>query len=132
MKRDDVNPWTWQNALGYSQGVRLQDCQQIVLCAGQASVDDEGAALHSGNMNAQVDQTLDNLQTVLTAAGMSLSNVVRLDIYTTNLDQLWGAYPHLSARLRAAGTQPAGGILAEVRRLAQPELLVEITATAAR
>jgi enamine deaminase RidA (YjgF/YER057c/UK114 family) len=132
MQRQDLNPWNWQDALGYSQGVELRSIQQLVLCAGQASIDADGSPLHPGDMGAQVEESLDNIEAVLGKAGMSLRDVVRLDIYTTDLDQLWAAYPSLVARLQRAGTQPAGGILAEVSRLARPELLVEITATAAR
>ena len=32
--------------------------------------------------------SLDNLETVLKAAGMTMSNVMRLTIYTTDIDQM--------------------------------------------
>ena len=77
----------------------------------------------------QLAQTLDNLETVLEASGFGLGNVVRLIIYTTDIDQILGVYGTLVERLAAAKCQPSS-TLVEVSRLAFPEFMVEIEATA--
>jgi Endoribonuclease L-PSP len=43
----------------------------------------DGTPQHVGDMAAQVELSLDNLEAVLDAAGMTLTNVVRLNMYTT-------------------------------------------------
>ena len=56
---------------------------------------------------------------------------MRLNYYTTDVDGVLGAYGSLSTRLNAAGCRPAG-TLCGVSRLAFPDLLIEIEATAAK
>ena len=80
-------------------------------------------------MIAQVGVSLDNIEAVLGKAGMTLANVVRLNIFTTDVDAFFGAHPTLVARLDEAGCKPASTLLG-VARLAFPEMLVELEATA--
>lgn len=61
--------------------------------------------------------------------GMSLADVVRLTIYTTDVDALFPHYGILAERLARAGVMPPATLLG-VARLTFPELLVEIDATA--
>src|ERR671915_1969754 len=129
MQRDVVNPWTWQDQLGFVQGNRLSGGEQILYCAGQTSVDADGAPLHEGDMGAQIGQALDNLETVLNQAGFELSDVVRLNYYTTDVDDFIQAGEAYANRLAEAGCRPASTLLG-VARLAFPPLLVELEATA--
>ena len=80
-------------------------------------------------MAAQLALCLDNLEAVLGEAGMSLANLVRLNLYTTDVDQLMEHLGVLGSRLGAAGVSPPQTLLG-VARLAIPPLLVEIEATA--
>ena len=61
--------------------------------------------------------------------GRGRSNVVRLNIYTTDVDQFFNSYGEMAGRLAAAGVAPPGTLLG-VTRLAFPDLMVEIEATA--
>jgi enamine deaminase RidA (YjgF/YER057c/UK114 family) len=129
MERGNVNPWGWQNGFGFSQAVTVTGAERVVYCAGQAAVDADGTPVHAGDMRAQVDQSFDNLETVLAAAGLSLANVVRLCYYTTDIDALLANYDAITNRLARAGIQPASTLLG-VTRLAFPDNLIEIEATA--
>jgi enamine deaminase RidA (YjgF/YER057c/UK114 family) len=131
MEQKKVNPWEWQNQLGFSQAMDVSGAQRVLYCAGQASMSADGHALHEGNMRAQITQALDNLETVLEAAGFDLANVIRLNYYTTDVDEFFQSFDVLTNRLTEAGCQPACTLLG-VGRLAYPELLVEIEATAAK
>jgi enamine deaminase RidA (YjgF/YER057c/UK114 family) len=82
-------------------------------------------------MRAQINQALDNLETVLVQAGFGLSNVARLNYYTTNVDQLFANWDAVVSRLAQAGCRPSSTLLG-VSRLAFPELLIEIEATAVK
>src|SRR5687768_3284782 len=129
MQRRIVNPWTWQDAFGFVQANEVNDAGRVLLCAGQTAVDADGHPQHAGDMPAQVALALDNLETVLRDAGMSLADVVRLNYYTTDVDAFIGAADVWGARLAAAGCRPAATLLG-VTRLAFPELLIELEATA--
>jgi enamine deaminase RidA (YjgF/YER057c/UK114 family) len=129
MDRRVINPWTWQDAFGFVQAHEVSDGHRTLYCAGQTAVDDDGNALHPGDMAAQANRALDNLETVLDQAGMTLGNVVRLDYYTTDVDAFLQVAADVLPRLATAGCTPASTVLG-VQRLAFPELLVEIEATA--
>ena len=124
-----VNPWTWQDQFGFAQGVDTRGAERVVFCAGQASVDGEGRPLHAGDMRAQVGLALDNLETVLADAGLTLRNVVRLNWYVTDVEAFFPVHDLIVERYRQAGCAPASTLLG-VTRLAFPELMVEIEATA--
>ncbi len=129
MERRVINPWAWQDNFGYVQANEVSGSQRTLYCAGQTSVDDEGNPVHSEDMGAQMAQALDNLEAVLKEAGLGLSDVVRLNIYTTDVDRFFEAYGPAVERMSGAGCRPASTLLG-VARLAFPELMVEIEATA--
>ena len=130
MEREIVNPWQWQDQYGFVQANALTGPQRVVVCAGQTAMDADGKPQHAGDMRAQVALALDNVETVLAQAGLELGDVVRMNYYVTDIDAFFGAADVLGARLQAAGCRPASTVLG-VARLAFPEFLIEIEATAA-
>ena len=129
MERQVINPWIWQDQFGFVQANAIRGGQRMLICAGQAAVDADGHPLHPGDMRAQLTQALDNLETVLQAADFHLADVVRLTIYTTDIDGLLATYDVLVSRLSAANCKPASSLLGVVR-LAFPDNLIELEATA--
>jgi enamine deaminase RidA (YjgF/YER057c/UK114 family) len=131
MEKRMVNPWTWQDNLGFVQANETTGAQRVLYCAGQASMSADGRPLHAGNMRAQLNQCIDNLDAVLRAAGFSLSDVVRLNIYTTDVDAYFANLDVVMSRLVVAGCRSAATLLG-VSRLVLPELMIEIEATAVK
>ena len=131
MERRVINPWTWQDSFGFVQAVEVQSAQRILFCAGQTSSDADGRAMHAGDMRAQIGLALDNLETVLAQSGFSLSDIVRLNMYTTDVDLFLANYDALVSRLAAAGVRQSATLLG-VTRLAFPEFMIELEATAAK
>ncbi|MPZ21960.1 MAG: RidA family protein [Dehalococcoidia bacterium] len=129
METRSINPWTWQDHLGFVQANEVSGAQKLLLCSGQTSVDADGKPVHAGDMAAQAVQTVDNLETVLKQAGLSLANVVRLNYYVTDVDAALPALGAIGPRIAAAGCRPASTLLG-VTRLAFPELMIEIEAMA--
>jgi enamine deaminase RidA (YjgF/YER057c/UK114 family) len=130
MERTAVNPWMWSMKFGYNQAEIIEGQRRQLVCAGQTSVDADGNPQHPGDMRAQVCLAMDNLEAVLAGAGMTLANVVRFNVYTTDVDGLLAGSDVIGERFGAAGVQPPGTLLG-VTRLAHPELMVELEATAA-
>jgi enamine deaminase RidA (YjgF/YER057c/UK114 family) len=128
MERIDINPWEWSKAFGFSQAVELSATSKVLVCSGQTATGADGAP-HDAPIAEQVKEALANLTTVLGAAGMTMADVVKLTIYTTDVDGLLGAYG--SAAELIAPNLPAMTLIG-VTRLAFPELKVEIEAIAAR
>ncbi|MEX2238665.1 MAG: Rid family hydrolase [Dehalococcoidia bacterium] len=127
MEKRVVNPWTWQDQVGFAQGNEVKDGSRVLFVAGQTSVDENGTPINAGNMEAQVGKAFENLEAVLKQAGMSMENVVRLNYYTTDIDAALAAFPKFGGNLPE--TRPASTLLG-VTRLAFPDLLIEIEATA--
>jgi enamine deaminase RidA (YjgF/YER057c/UK114 family) len=129
IERTAVNPVKWSLELGFNQGEVVSGHTRTLYCSGQTSMSEDGTPLHDGDMAAQLAVSLDNLEAVLGEAGMSLANLVRLNVYTTDVDQLFPQYGVLASRLGAAGVAPPTTMLG-VTRLAIPGQLVELEATA--
>jgi enamine deaminase RidA (YjgF/YER057c/UK114 family) len=129
VERSAVNPWAWSVNFGFNQAELVEGATRTLYCAGQTSVDENGAPQHPNDMPAQIALAADNLEAVLAGAGMTLANVVRLNFYTTDVQGYLTNAAVLGERLGAAGVAPAGTLLG-VASLAFPELLIEIEATA--
>ena len=129
VERTAVNPVAWSKELGFNQGELVSGHTRTLYCSGQTAMSADGRPEHEGDMAAQLALSLDNLEAVLDGAGMSLANLVRLSVYTTDVDQLFPHYGVLAARLGAAGVAPATTMLG-VTRLAVPGQLIELEGTA--
>ncbi|MFW6722132.1 RidA family protein [Streptomyces sp. MAR4 CNY-716] len=129
MERTAINPVTWSTEMGFNQGELVSGHTRTLFVSGQTAMSPEGRPQHAGDMAAQLALSLDNLEAVLAGAGMSLENLVRLNVYTTDVDVLFEHYGALAGRLAAAQAAPATTMLG-VTRLAIPALLVELEATA--
>jgi enamine deaminase RidA (YjgF/YER057c/UK114 family) len=103
--------------------------QRTLYCSGQAANDASGAAVLAGDLRGQIDLALDNLETVLSAAGFSFADIVRLNIFTTDVDLFFAHYDAFIGRLAEAGCRHTGSLIGVVR-LAFPEMMVELEATA--
>ncbi|WP_164418936.1 RidA family protein [Streptomyces salinarius] len=129
MERSAVNPVSWSVDMGFNQGEVVSGHSRTLYISGQTSMSKEGRPEHEGDMAAQLALSIDNVEAVLAGAGMSLSNLVRLNVYTTDVDLLFRHYGVLAGRLGAAGVAPATTMLG-VTRLAVPGQLVELEGTA--
>lgn len=129
MKREIINPWPWSVGLGYNQGEVVSGESRTLYCAGQTATNGAGETQFPGDMAAQIGLCLNNLEAILAQAEMKFAHIVRLTIYATDVDQLFQNYGVLMRRLGPAGAAPPTTVLG-VSRLARPELLVEIEATA--
>ena len=129
MERTAVNPVTWSAEMGFNQGELVAGPTRTLYCSGQTAMSGDGRPEHEGDMAAQLALSLDNLEAVLGEAGMSAADLVRLNVYTTDVDRLLQHYGVLAARLGAAGVAPATTMLG-VTRLAVPGQLVELEGTA--
>jgi enamine deaminase RidA (YjgF/YER057c/UK114 family) len=129
MKRRSINPVPWSLKLGFDQAVLIEGHQRQLVCGGQDAVDADGNPQHPGDMAAQLELSLDNLEAVLADADMTLANVVRLNVYTTDFDELVKHWSSLVDRFGTSDDRFATSLLG-VTRLFTPQLLVMLEATA--
>ena len=65
MQQRTINPWKWQDQLGFAQAIEVSGAQRFLYCAGQTSMDAEGKPAHKGDMRGQITLAMDNLEEVL-------------------------------------------------------------------
>jgi enamine deaminase RidA (YjgF/YER057c/UK114 family) len=128
MKRTPVNPWPWNVHVGFDQGQLIEGHRRELVVSGQDAVDADGNPQHPGDMAAQLEFALDNLEAVLGAADMSLANVVRLNVYTTDIDEYLKHFPHQKDRFEKADGRYVTSVLGVSHLPARLLVMLEATA----
>jgi reactive intermediate/imine deaminase len=93
--------------------------------SGQLAVDQDGTLIGAGDATAQAEQVFRNLGLVLTRAGASFAQVVKVVVYLINIEQ---RVPINEVRRRHFGDARPASTLVEVSALAMPGALVEVDA----
>ena len=99
-----------------------------VYIAGQTAVDEKGNVVGKGDIEAQTRQVFRNIQKCLEAAGANFDHVVKLNVYSTDLDAHLAAIAKL--RREYFPKEPVASTTVQVPRLVHPDWLVEIEAIA--
>ena len=101
----------------------------LIFLSGQAAIDGDGNIVGAGDFDAQLAQTFDNIERVLAAAEATLTDIVKVTIYLTDMAH----FPKIVDARKRYFTEPwPADTIVEVSSLALPELMVEIDAIAAR
>src|SRR5258708_37965389 len=61
MEKTQLNPWSWQDQYGYSQGWRVDQAQSVVFIAGQIALSPDGQLVGEGDFEAQCRQVFENI-----------------------------------------------------------------------
>jgi enamine deaminase RidA (YjgF/YER057c/UK114 family) len=128
--REFLNPKTLMQPAGYSHIAKTSGGTTVYL-AGQVSSDASGKLVGEGNFEAQADQVFKNLKAAVEAAGGTMADLVKMNVYLlAEVDP--GEVPKFRAiRDRYVNTaHPPASTLVVVSRLARPGWLIEIEAVA--
>jgi 2-iminobutanoate/2-iminopropanoate deaminase len=116
----------WEDEYGYSQAVKVDD---TIYVAGQVSHDGKAQILGAGNMETQMRQAYANMGQTLAQYGATMDNLVDEVLFVTDMDAAFEAAVRVRREVFSGFPQVASTIV-EIQKLAFPELMIEIKATA--
>jgi len=114
----------WGPVVGYSRAVRAGN---TIFVAGTAAAGPDGKTIAPGDAYAQTKDVLGRIDRAVRELGGTMRDIVRTRIFVTDIsrwEEIGRAHGEVFGEIR-----PATSIV-EVRRLIDPEMLVEIEAVA--
>ncbi len=114
----------WEDIVGYSRAVRVGNMIEV---AGTTAVDERGEIVGVNNPYEQTKYILAKIEKALIEAGASMKDVVRTRIFVIDIskwEEIGKAHGEFFKEIKPAAS------MIEVKGLINPELMVEIEATA--
>jgi 2-iminobutanoate/2-iminopropanoate deaminase len=111
----------------FSQGVVADANGRMVFVSGMTARDTDGRVVGPGDIDTQTRQVCENLKRAMNAAGGTLNDIVRVDVFVRNIEHFDAI--HRVRREYFPAPAPASTML-EVSKMVSPDMLIEINAIA--
>ena len=122
------NPATVATPLSpYSHGVEVPPDARWMCLSGQIAIAPDGSVPEG--IEAQSTLVFENIKNILSSGDMGLEDLVRLNVYIANPDDMAG---FRTVRDKYVGDIKCGSTMIVIAGLAKPEFLIEIEAMAAK
>ena len=113
----------WEESFGYSRAVQIGNTIEV----SGTSASEDGKVIGVGDLTLQAEYIIKKIEHTLVEAGFSLKDVVRTRIFMTDISH-WEEVAKVHSYL-FEDVMPASTLI-EVSKLIDPDLLIEIEATA--
>ena len=128
-KIEHINPKELSKNPAFSQIITTQGNGKTIYIGGQDAVNVKGEIIGKGDLAAQTEQVMKNLQTALLASGATFDNLVKLSIYMVNGQNIKSGFEVSQKYFSKLKNPPVISVLI-VSGLANPDFMVEIDAIA--
>lgn len=124
-----VNPDTLHKNPAFSNVIVVSGPVKTVYVGGQDAVDASGNIVGKGDIRAQTEQVLKNIQAALAAGGAGLEHVIKWNLYVVQGQSLQAGFEAFQ-RVWGRRPNPPAISMAFVAGLAHPDFLLEMDAVA--
>ncbi|HUI96903.1 MAG TPA: RidA family protein [Xanthobacteraceae bacterium] len=126
-KQQIVSPKLSKPSGHFSHATAIAARGTFVFISGMVSRRADGTIVGVGDVEAQTRQVCENLKAAVEAAGGTLDDICRVDVYVRNMEH----FDIIHRVRRAYFTAPApASTMVEVAKMTSPEYLIEINAIA--
>jgi reactive intermediate/imine deaminase len=112
----------------FAQAIAVEATGRLVFISGMVAQRPDGTIAGIGDIEAQTRQVCENVKAAVEAAGGTLANVCRVDVYVRNMENLT---PIHKVRREYYPSPPPASTLVEVSKFTHPDYLIEMSAIAA-
>jgi enamine deaminase RidA (YjgF/YER057c/UK114 family) len=125
-----IHPPELTDRAPYAYAAVAREVSRLIFTAGACPLDESGVVIEPGDVQAQAERVMVNLQVALGAAGAGLTDVVKTTVYVASHERsdLLTAWQVVR---RVFGDHDAPSTLLGVAVLGYPDQLVEVEAVAA-
>ena len=111
----------------FSQAIAIEAKGKLVFISGMTARKADGTIAGIGDIEAQTRQVCENVKAAVEAAGGTLANVCRVDVFVRNMENL---APIHKVRREYFPSPPPASTLVEVSKFTHPDYLIEMSAIA--
>lgn len=127
-KIEHINPHTLIKNPAFSQIVVTPSGGKTIYISGQNAVNVNGEIIGKGNIQAQTQQVMKNIENALESCGASWENIVKMNIFIVEGQNAFSAFQTSQEFLQSI--EPPTITVVSVSNLSNPDYLIEIDAVA--
>jgi len=128
MAKEFLNPDALPEWQAFTQVVITHEPTKVIYISGQVAVDRDKRVIGAGDLRAQALQAFQNLEAAITAAGATVADVVKLNIYVKDYKPTDAPLIHEALRKHFPQKDLPASTWLGVQALAQENLLIEVDA----
>jgi 2-iminobutanoate/2-iminopropanoate deaminase len=111
----------------FSQAVVVEARGKLVFISGMTARRADGSIAGIGDIEAQTRQVCENVKAAVEAAGGTMDDIVRVDVYVRNMEHFEAIH---RVRREYFKAPPPASTMVEICKMTSPEYLIEINAIA--
>jgi 2-iminobutanoate/2-iminopropanoate deaminase len=111
----------------FSQAIAIEAKGKLVFLSGMTARRADGTIAGIGDIEAQTRQVCENLKAAMEAAGGTMDDICRVDVYVRNMEHFEKIH---KVRREYFGSPPPASTMVEVTKMTSPDYLIEINAIA--
>ena len=128
MKKQQVRSSKLREPSGhFSQAIAIEAKGKMVFISGMTARRADGTIAGIGDIETQTRQVCENLKSAVEAAGGTMDDICRVDVYVRNMEHFEKIH---KVRREYFGSPPPASTMVEVAKMTSPDYLIEISAIA--